>query len=79
MKPVNLIDHSEGGRFREIFRSAATVSTQDGLTRSAPTHIYFSATDVRRDSLNRLMRVFQHVSLKNSAFQKSLILQGVSV
>jgi predicted cupin superfamily sugar epimerase len=42
MKPVNLIEHPEGGRFREVFRSAKTVSTQDGSARSAVTHIYFA-------------------------------------
>ncbi len=42
MKPVDLIEHPEGGRFREVFRSASIVSTQDGSTRSALTHIYFS-------------------------------------
>jgi len=42
MKPINLIEHPEGGRFREVFRSAKTVSTQDGTTRPALTHIYFS-------------------------------------
>jgi predicted cupin superfamily sugar epimerase len=42
MKPLDLIDHPEGGRFREVFRSAKTVSTPDGNVRSALTHIYFS-------------------------------------
>ena len=42
MKPNDLIAHPEGGRFREVFRSAKTVSTQDGSIRSALTHIYFS-------------------------------------
>lgn len=42
MKPIDLIEHPEGGRFREVFRSANTVSTQDGTIRSALTHIYFS-------------------------------------
>lgn len=42
MKPVDLIEHPEGGRFREVFRSAKTVSIQDGTVRSALTHIYFS-------------------------------------
>lgn len=41
MKPVNLTEHPEGGRFREVFRSARTVSTQDGITKSALTHVYF--------------------------------------
>lgn len=42
MQPIDLIEHPEGGRFREVFRSAKTVSTQDGTTRTALTHIYFS-------------------------------------
>jgi predicted cupin superfamily sugar epimerase len=42
MKPIDLIEHPEGGRFREVFRSAKAVSTQGGVTRSAVTHIYFS-------------------------------------
>jgi len=42
MKPIDLLEHPEGGRFREVFRSARTVSTQDGTIRSALTHIYFS-------------------------------------
>lgn len=42
MKPIDLIEHPEGGRFREVFRSAKTVSTEDGTNRSALTHIYFS-------------------------------------
>ena len=42
MRPIDLIEHPEGGRFREVFKSAETVFTQDGTTRSALTHIYFS-------------------------------------
>jgi uncharacterized protein len=42
MQPVDLIEHPEGGRFREVFRSARLVSTAEGATRSALTHIYFS-------------------------------------
>jgi len=42
MKPIDLIEHPEGGRFREVFRSTRTVSKQDGRTRPALTHIYFS-------------------------------------
>ncbi|MDA3788455.1 MAG: hypothetical protein PF503_08180 [Desulfobacula sp.] len=34
-------------------------------------------TDVKRDSLNQFMRVIQQVSLRDRAFQKSLILLGV--
>lgn len=42
MKPINLVDHPEGGRFCEVFRSANIVSIGEGNTRSALTHIYFS-------------------------------------
>jgi uncharacterized protein len=42
MKPTDLQTHPEGGRFREVFRSARTVFARDGATRSAMTHIYFS-------------------------------------
>jgi uncharacterized protein len=42
MKPIDLIEHPEGGRFCEVFRSTSTVAKNDGTTRSALTHIYFS-------------------------------------
>ena len=42
MKPLDLIEHPEGGRFREVFRSAKMVTSPEGKTRSALTHIYFS-------------------------------------
>ena len=42
MKPIDLIEHPEGGRFREVFRSIFTVSKPGGMRRSALTHIYFS-------------------------------------
>jgi predicted cupin superfamily sugar epimerase len=42
MKPIDLAAHPEGGRFHEVFRSARTVTTFNGDTRSALTHIYFS-------------------------------------
>ena len=42
MKPIDLIEHPEGGRFCEVFRSPNMVSTQEGSSRSAITHIYFS-------------------------------------
>nr|MBF0223724.1 cupin domain-containing protein [Desulfobulbaceae bacterium] len=42
MKPIDLIEHPEGGRFLEVFRSAQTVPTKEGHSRSALTHIYFS-------------------------------------
>ncbi len=42
MKPLDFIEHPEGGRFREVFRSANIVTSPEGTTRSALTHIYFS-------------------------------------
>jgi len=42
MKPVELVKHPEGGRFQEVFRSKATITTSSGATRHALTHIYFS-------------------------------------
>lgn len=39
---INLTEHPEGGRFCEVFRSAKTVISDNGKTRSALTHIYFS-------------------------------------
>ena len=41
MKPIDLVEHPEGGRFREVFRSARTITTYKGDSRSAITHIYF--------------------------------------
>ncbi|MCA1795853.1 MAG: cupin domain-containing protein, partial [Desulfobacteraceae bacterium] len=42
MKPIELTEHPEGGRFREVYRSAQIISTDQGAKRSAMTHIYFS-------------------------------------
>lgn len=42
MKPGQLIEHPEGGRFREVFRSPRRVRTASGTERSAVTHIYFA-------------------------------------
>ena len=42
MKPIDLIEHPEGGRFREVYRSIKKVTSDDGSTKSALTHIYFS-------------------------------------
>lgn len=50
----NLIEHPEGGRFREVFRSGRTVRMQDGSVRSALTHIYFS---LRPGEVSRFHRV----------------------
>ncbi len=42
LKPIDLKDHPEGGRFLEVFRSDAVVTQANGKLRSALTHIYFS-------------------------------------
>jgi len=42
MKPGQLIEHPEGGRFREVFRSPRRVRAACGTERSAITHIYFA-------------------------------------
>ena len=42
MKPIDLVEHPEGGRYKEVFRSASTIQTSKGARKSALTHIYFS-------------------------------------
>ncbi len=42
MKPTDLAEHPEGGRYKEVFRSASTIQTSRGVKKSALTHIYFS-------------------------------------
>lgn len=54
MKPKDLQEHPEGGRFREVFRSSETVITRSGEKRSAITHIYFS---LKPGEVSRLHRV----------------------
>ena len=54
MKPIELIEHPEGGRFREVFRSGAVVTTAAGESRSALTHIYFS---LKQGEFSRFHRV----------------------
>ncbi len=41
MKYTDLLEHPEGGRYLEVYRSENTVTTDD-QTRTALTHIYFS-------------------------------------
>lgn len=38
----DLIEHPEGGRYREVYRSGAVVQAPDGRQKAALTHIYFS-------------------------------------
>ncbi len=54
MQPIDLVEHPEGGRFREVFRSARAVTNPRGQSRAALTHIYFG---LRRGEVSRLHRV----------------------
>lgn len=54
MRPSRLIEHPEGGRFQEVFRSASRVTTESSTSRSALTHIYFS---LRAHEISRFHRV----------------------
>ena len=54
MKPVDLIEHPEGGRFHEVFRSGKTVTVSSGNKRSALTHIYFQ---LEGDEVSRFHKV----------------------
>jgi len=54
MKPINLKEHPEGGRFLEVFRSAKTISTSQGNMRSALTHIYFSLKPDERSRFHKV-------------------------
>lgn len=42
MNPDDFIEHPEGGRFLEVFRSPQLVTTTNITARSAVTHIYFA-------------------------------------
>ena len=42
MKPTHLIEHPEGGRYCEVYRSDLNVSKEEGSLKCALTHIYFS-------------------------------------
>ena len=54
MQPTELTGHPEGGRFQEVFRSKAKVIREDGLARTALTHIYFS---LNKEEFSRFHRV----------------------
>lgn len=54
MQPIDLIEHPEGGRFHEVFRSGKTVINTEGTKRSALTHIYFALED---DEVSRFHKV----------------------
>ena len=54
MKPTELIEHPEGGRYKEVFRSPSKIIQSCGKEKSALTHIYFS---LNRDEISRFHKV----------------------
>ena len=54
MQPNELIKHSEGGWYRQVFKSDLTVTSPDGRNRSALTHIYF---ELKAGEVSRFHRV----------------------
>ena len=54
LRPVDLAPHPEGGRFREVYRSADRVTAAGGADRAAVTHIYF---ELRDGEVSRFHRV----------------------
>ncbi len=54
MKPLNLIDHPEGGRYQEVFRSKVSVSTSDSGVRAALSHIYFSLNQDEKSHFHKV-------------------------
>lgn len=54
MEPIDLAEHPEGGRFKEVFRSPVRVLTEEDEKRSALTHIYFSLEANERSKFHKL-------------------------
>ncbi len=54
MKPMELAEHPEGGRYQEVFRSARIVVTDQGIERSGLTHIYFSLNSGERSRFHKV-------------------------
>ncbi|HDI59971.1 MAG TPA: cupin domain-containing protein [Desulfobacteraceae bacterium] len=54
MKPVDLVAHPEGGRFRRVYQSQTIVRTAGGEQRAALTHIYFSLEPGEKSRFHRV-------------------------
>jgi hypothetical protein len=54
MKPVDLIAHPEGGRFRRVYQSRTIVHLAGGEERAALTHIYFSLAAGEKSRFHRV-------------------------
>ena len=55
-KAESMVEHPEGGRFREVYRSEETVTRGGKPGRSACTHIYF---ELKKGELSRFHKVEQ--------------------
>ena len=51
---LQLTEHPEGGRFREVHRSPTSLSLPDGRERSALTHIYFHLAEGEVSTFHRV-------------------------
>ncbi|MEE4608057.1 MAG: cupin domain-containing protein [Desulfobacteraceae bacterium] len=54
MKPVDLVEHPEGGRFRRVYQSQTMVRTAGGKQRAALSHIYFSLESGEKSRFHRV-------------------------
>jgi uncharacterized protein len=54
MKPADLVEHPEGGRFRRVYQSQTVVRTAGGKQRAALTHIYFSLAAGEKSRFHRV-------------------------
>jgi predicted cupin superfamily sugar epimerase len=54
MKPINLIEHPEGGRFCEVYRSDSQIRNGKGEQKCALSHIYFSLEPHERSHFHRV-------------------------
>ncbi|MFW5859584.1 MAG: cupin domain-containing protein [Planctomycetota bacterium] len=52
--PLELIEHPEGGRFCEVFRSSVRVHTPGSAQRCALTHIYFALEAHEHSAFHRV-------------------------
>ncbi len=54
MQPKDLIEHPEGGRYREVYRSPYHVQTSEKGKRCAITHIYFSLASDEKSHFHKV-------------------------
>lgn len=54
MQPKDLIEHPEGGRYQEVYRSPCHVQTSNKGKRCAITHIYFSLASDEKSCFHKV-------------------------